>query len=115
MRQRLFRRVRQARRAGAYYAGEFGQRAEFRAALHGGAVVVGELGHRKKEIALIGDAMNTTARILEACREIGSPVLASTALLDRLEELPKGVRVRKLAPLPLRGKAQPLELDALER
>ncbi len=98
-----------------YYAAEFDVGAEFRAALHGGALVVGELGHRKKEIALIGDAMKTAARILEACRETHCPVLASAALLDRLEDLPAGVAARKLAPLPLRGKALPLELDALER
>ena len=56
--------------------------ADFRAPLHCGPVVVGELGYLKKEIALIGDTMTTAARILEACRETGYRVLASAALLE---------------------------------
>ena len=93
----------------------FGQPVAFRAGLHAGTVVLGELGALKKEIALIGDAMNTTARILEACRETGASVLASAAMVAWCGDLPGGVKARRLPPIPLRGKAQPLELVALER
>ena len=48
---------------GPAYVRDFGCRADFRAGLHCGSVVVGELGYLKKEIALIGDFMNTAARI----------------------------------------------------
>ncbi len=49
----------------------------------------------KKEIALIGDTMNATARIVETCRETKNRVLASAALLDRLAALPPdGTRLR---------------------
>ena len=89
-------------------------RAEFRAALHAGKVVVGELGSRKKEIALIGDPMNTAARMLDACREIDRSALASAALLDRLAGLPEGVARRPLGPLAMRGKEQAVALFALE-
>ena len=101
-----------ARRAD--YEAEFGLRADFRAGLHCGPLVVGELGYLKKEIALIGDAMNTAARILEACRETGCRVLASATLLERLTALPPGVAARALGPLPMRGKDRALELYALE-
>ena len=97
------------------YKRDFGVGADFRAALHGGAVVVGEIGSFKKEIALIGDSMNTTARILDACRQLDRPTLASSALLDRLKGLPDSIAPRVIAPLALRGKSQPLELFALER
>jgi adenylate cyclase len=97
----------------ADYEGEFGLRADFRAALHCGPMVVGELGYLKKEIALIGDAMNTAARILEACRDTGCAVLASATLLERLTGLPPGVAARALGPLPMRGKERALELYAL--
>ncbi len=60
------------------YRRDFGFAPEFRAALHAGEVVVGELGSRKKEIALIGDPMNTAARMLDACREIDRSALASS-------------------------------------
>jgi adenylate cyclase len=101
-----------ARRAD--YEREFGSRADFRAGLHCGPLVVGELGYLKKEIALIGDAMNTAARILEACRETGCRVLASATLLERLTALPPGVAARALGSLPMRGKDRALELYALE-
>ena len=96
------------------YEPEFGEGAEFRAALHVGVVVLGEVGSFKKEIALIGDSMNTAARILDACRALDRPALASRALIKRLGALPDSVRGHAIAPLALRGKAEPLELVALE-
>ncbi len=96
------------------YERAFGQGADFRAALHCGPVAVGELGTLKKEIALIGDAMNTAARIQAACRDTDHRVLASADLLDRLAALPPGVTRRRLGELPMRGKERPMELWALE-
>ncbi|HTR14575.1 MAG TPA: adenylate/guanylate cyclase domain-containing protein [Roseiarcus sp.] len=96
------------------YRRDFGLVPDFRAALHVGPVMVGELGYLKKEIALIGDAMNTADRILAACRETGHPVLASSALIERAGA-PKGVLAEPLPPLKARGKAAPLELVALTR
>jgi len=97
------------------YMREFGLVPDFRAALHAGEVIVGELGSLKKEIALIGDPMNTAARILDACRDLDCSALASSALLQRLDGLPASIAPRAIAPLPLRGKSEPLELFALER
>ena len=100
---------------GPAYERDFGFRADFRAGLHCGPVVVGELGFVKKEIALIGDAMNTTQRTLDACREANCRVLVSAALLDRIVPLPAGVTARALGPMPMRGKEQSvLALYALE-
>ena len=56
---------------GPAYEREFGLRAAFRVGLHSGPVVVGEMGTIKKEIALIGDTLNTAARIVDACRDCG--------------------------------------------
>jgi len=99
---------------GPGYERDFGCRADFRAGLHCGSVVVGELGYLKKEIALIGDSMNTAARIQEACRATDCRVLASAALIERIGALPVGVTGRSLGPLPMRGKEQPIALYALE-
>ena len=88
------------RQQGPAYERAFGQRADFRAALHCGPVAVGELGTLKKEIALIGDAMNTAARIQAACRDTDNRVLASTDLLDRLGDLPRGVTKLSSASSP---------------
>ncbi len=96
------------------YEREFGLVADFRAGLHCGPVAVGELGYLKKEIALIGDTMNTAARIQQTCRETDNRVLASSALLDRLATLPPGVTQRRLGALEMRGKERALELHVLE-
>ena len=58
--------------------------------------------------------MNTTARILEACRDTDNRVLTSAALIERLATLPPGVTRRRLGQLPVRGKERRLELDVLE-
>lgn len=91
---------------------EFGLSVDFRAALHCGPVVVGEIGAIKKEIALSGDALNTAARIVDACRERNETVLASAALLRRLA-IPPGIEARALPPVALRGKTSVVELFVL--
>jgi adenylate cyclase len=95
------------------YEREFGGRAAFRAGLHCGPVVVGEMGTMKKEIALIGDTLNTTARIVDACRDNGEAVIASAELMGQLTR-PAGMVARPLGLTALRGKEKPVELFALE-
>ncbi len=95
------------------YIRDFGLRANFRAALHCGPVVIGELGIVKMEIALLGDTMNTAARLQQACRDTSHRVLASAALIDRIAALPPGVAKRSIGPLRLRGKESEIELYAL--
>jgi adenylate cyclase len=68
----------------------------------------------RREIALIGDTMNTAARILETCRDTDNRVLASAALIERLATLSPGVTRRRLGEFPVRGKERRLELDVLE-
>jgi adenylate cyclase len=99
-------------RANAYIR-DFGLRANFRAALHCGQVVIGELGTVKMEIAFLGDTMNTAARLQQACRDTGQRVLASAALVNRLAALPPGIAKRSIGRLRLRGKENEIELYAL--
>ncbi len=109
----LAARRRLAARAEAYRAA-FGAQAGFRAAIHAGPVVVGELGAQKKEIALIGDAMNTAARILEAARAEGAGALISAAYFERAKGPPIGFVAQRLAPVAVRGKSAPLALISLD-
>jgi len=96
------------------YQRAFGKRANFRAGLHCGPVVIGELGIVKMEIALLGDTMNAAARIQQACRDTGHRVLASAALIERIAALPPGIVKHSLGPMRLRGKETELKLYALE-
>jgi adenylate cyclase len=97
---------------GADYEREFGTTAQVRASLHCGPVVVGEMGSVKKEIALLGDTLNTAARLVDACRDSGEQVIASADLLDRLA-LPADVKARSLGLIRLRGKEQAIGLCVL--
>ena len=95
------------------YIRDFGLRANFRAALHCGPVVIGELGTIKMEIAFLGDTMNTAARLQQACRDTGQRVLASAALAELLTALPPGVAMHSIGRLSLRGKESDTEVYAL--
>jgi adenylate cyclase len=94
------------------YQREFGAAVNFRAGLHCGPVVTGEMGSVKKEIVFLGDTVNTAARIQEFCRQTGDRVLASADLIDRLA-LPAGIAKRSLGDLRLRGKESDVALYAL--
>ncbi len=84
----------------------------FRAGLHMGTVVAGEIGATRREVALIGDAMNITARIEEACRDVGEAALASGELQEACA-LPDGLVLENVGDRLLRGKTVPVTLYAL--
>jgi adenylate cyclase len=94
------------------YEERYGMVPEYRAALHIGTVVAGEMGDLKREIAFVGDTLNTAARLLAACRELKRDVLASTTLLDRVK-LPDGLVTEPLVPIALRGKEEAVPIAAL--
>ena len=96
------------------YRREFGAAVNFRAGLHCGPVVTGEMGSVKREIVFLGDTVNTTARIEEFCKQTRERVIASADLIDRLE-LPPGVAKRSLGDLRLRGKESDVALYPLTK
>ena len=98
----------------ARYLRDFGLVPSFRAGLHAGRVAAGEMGDRKQEIAYLGDVMNTTARIEQACREICRPFVVSAVLLAQVD-LPTGLDTESLGQVTLRGKEEPMELFAVRR
>lgn len=92
----------------------YGAAPTFRAGMHAGHLVAGEVGGFKREIALLGDTMNTAARIEQACRDTGHAFLVSKALLDRTAA-PADIVAASTGMHSLRGKTEPIELFALER
>ena len=86
----------------------------FRAALHYGEIVAGEIGDVRREIAYVGDTLNVTARLLDAAKELGHDVLVSDELLAQAA-LPLELKAEKLPMLGVRGRAQPLGISALAR
>ena len=86
----------------------------FRASLHCGEIVTGQIGDVRREIAFVGDTLNVAARLLDAARESAHDVLVSADLLSRTR-LPPGVTARPLPTLQVRGREADLAIAALER
>ena len=96
------------------YRRQFGVEPEFRAALHCGEIVAGQIGDVRREIAYVGDTLNVAARLLDAAKELGRDVLVSADLLGRAI-LPPGVVAETLPMLDVRGREAPLGVAALSR
>jgi len=97
-----------------HYLARYDAVPDFRAALHCGEIVAGEIGDVRREIAYVGDTLNVAARLLEAAKEIGHDVLVSDDLLKRTK-LPEGVTSIGLPMLTVRNRATPLAISALSR
>ncbi|HEY6716735.1 MAG TPA: adenylate/guanylate cyclase domain-containing protein, partial [Reyranella sp.] len=96
------------------YGERFGVVPGFRAALHYGEIVAGEIGDVRREIAYVGDTLNVAARLLDAAKTLGRDVLVSADLLERAT-LPPDLRAEPLPMLAVRGRAAPLGVAALDR
>ena len=96
------------------YRSRFGVLPDFRAALHAGPVVAGEMGDSKLEIVLLGDTVNTTARIEQACRELDRTLLVSAEALA-LINLSNVVESERMPPAALKGKSRQVQLYAIDR
>lgn len=97
----------------AQYLETFGAVPEFRAALHCGEIVAGEIGDVRREIAYVGDTLNVAARLLDAAKSLKRDILVSTDLL-KLATLPPRLKAEGLPTLTIRGRTAPLGIAALE-
>jgi class 3 adenylate cyclase len=107
----LLERIERRRRR---YMARFGLLPTFRAALHYGEIVAGEIGVVRREIAFVGDTLNVAARLLDAAKEIGRDVLVSEDMLAKVSP-PDGIAVEKLPMLTVRGREAPLGIAAVSR
>ena len=85
---------------------------EFRVGIHIGDVTVGEIGIIKKDLAMSGDTMNTTARIRSACSELNQKFVVSKDVIDTLDL--KDWQSESLGVIDLKGKKEGIELFALK-
>ena len=93
-------------RNASYYSEKYGVKPEFKAGLHYGHVMAGEIGVVKRDIAFSGDVLNTAARIQSKCNELKVNILFSKYLLDKLAIPPHSFEIRKMGDMLLRGKNQ---------
>ena len=86
-------------------------RLEVRAGINRGRVFTGEIGtEHRRTFAIMGDAVNVAARL--AASAAAGHVVVTPAVLDHAESLYEG---RKLRPLTLKGKAQPVAAISVGR
>jgi class 3 adenylate cyclase len=89
-----------------------GERCRIGIGLNSGLVLVGTIGTGEVvELGVIGDPVNVAARVQDATRDLGEPVLlteATRALLEGDRQL------RPCGTLSLRGKTRPIEVYALD-
>lgn len=102
----------QIKRYEKQYLKRYGRVPEFKAALHGGNIVVSEVGKYKSEIAYHGDVLNTTARILSKCHDLNAEFIISDYIKEKVE-MPKYIQAAPLGAFQLKGKQQEVELHAV--
>jgi len=91
------------------YENKFDQVPQFKAGIHLGEVMVGEIGKVKRDIAYSGDVLNTTARIQGECNKNDVNLLISNKLLQRLD-LNNEYAIQNIGEILLRGKSETIEL-----
>jgi adenylate cyclase len=84
----------------------------FKAGLHGGDLIVTEVGTVKKEIAYHGDVINTSARIQGECNKYKELLLCSNTLLKDLKLSNKHV-TEFIGEIELKGKEEKFKISAI--
>lgn len=96
-----------------YYLQKFGIYPEFKAGLHGGALMVAEVGSVKKELAYHGDVINTSARIQAECNTHNVTLLLSEKLLRdlKIEQISTS---KLLGNILLKGKRKEVKIHTIQ-
>jgi adenylate cyclase len=89
----------------SYYLSKYGLTPEFKAGLNLGQVTVTEVGDIKRDLAFLGDTMNTAARIQALCNKYHENILISEVLNQQLPES-SAVQTSLIDHLALKGKQE---------
>jgi len=95
-----------------YYYKTYGLVPTFKAGIHSGNVIAGEIGIIKRDITYSGDVLNTTARMRSLCKEFNVELIASSDLLQHLS-LTDQFNIHELGSIELRGKTKKIKLSSL--
>lgn len=94
------------------YMERYGLVPGFKAGIHCGRVIAGEVGIIKRDITYSGDVLNTTSRILGKCIEFNEELIASDELLTEIN-MESGFFAKPLGGIKLKGKNREVILNAL--
>ncbi|WP_271784264.1 adenylate/guanylate cyclase domain-containing protein [Aquimarina algiphila] len=97
-----------------YYLNKYGVSPEFKAGLHGGQIMVSEVGTVKKELAYHGDVINISARIQSQCNTYNEFFLISSELLSDIQ-IEEEFSVKEIGALKLKGKNELVDICAIQQ
>lgn len=98
------------------YREKYGAVPRFTAGLHCGTAVIGEMGDYKREIAFLGDVLNTTSRIQSECKARSRRLIISDDLRNELSRAGEAdYALESLGVIALRGKKREMELFSVSR
>lgn len=81
--------------------------------IHCGEVILGDIGGERKDYTLIGDTVNTTARLESLCKTYHTPLIVSEACYLLLDATVKQ-QFSRLSSLVLKGKAESVTFYGLK-
>ncbi len=87
------------------YQKRYGLVPEFKAGVHGGLVIITEIGTLQRAHVYHGDVLNTASRIQSKCNEVGYDLLVSEFLMSEVH-LSRRKEFEKVGVVPLRGKTE---------
>jgi adenylate cyclase len=96
-----------------YFDKNYGVQPQFKAGLHFGTVIAGEMGIIKREIVYSGDVLNTASRIQSLCNELNTNILISIDLIKQIDLSLLEKKHKSLGKINLRGKQEKIELATL--
>jgi len=94
------------------YISKYGFFPKFKAAVHGGKIIIGETGLVKKELVFHGDVMNTTSRILNECNPLQKELLISEDIINNAKNFDDFI-VEAIGKYKLKGKQEEVELYSI--
>ena len=97
-----------------YYLKRYHVNPFFKAGVHGGKLIVTEVGSLKKELAYHGDVINTTSRIQEACNTYNESFLISEKVVNDINLKSKYIS-KEIGDLLLKGKKYRLKIYSINK
>ncbi|MEM7101543.1 MAG: adenylate/guanylate cyclase domain-containing protein [Bacteroidota bacterium] len=97
-----------------YFLSKFGIIPDFKAGVHVGKVMVGEVGMAKRERIFSGDVLNTASRIQGQCKAFDLDILISGELESYLIDR-KGLEIEFLEAATLKGKNSYVNLYSVKK
>lgn len=94
----------------SYYTSTYGVVPDFKAGLHCGPVMVGEIGVVKRDIAFSGEVVGTAARIQKRCNHLGVNLLISKDLKELLTWSGSNIKPEHKGDLLIKGQVENLAL-----